>query len=474
MAPPATSVVPIGEELSIEGLKRRFEAEFYVSTTRPPCVYRGNPFVVEVGLAYGGDLPGDEPAEIMRFANRVPLQYQPKACAISESVYDTNWKSYKLPQPKGVAPAGPARDRRAPRERVGAVHERGEGSRRALRRAPPRDEARAAGVRAKARRAPPRARQSARASRSAGRSSSATSPRSPNAIGEILGADKEKIEKSFYKALPNFVKRRRARTTAESTPPPAARAPPARSRSGAAAPAAAPAKKTPSSRRSPRRRLAPPAAPQEEEARRAAHAPALRVEPWPPRKKPHPPRPAAATTKETDAKTLSKIQKLAPDISHGRPEGQRTPRSRSACARSRTSRSTRRSASSSSATRLSRASSSTRRWRASSCRHARRERLQDADRADKTISIRQMYYMPKHTLKGSNENTFEEQNESDPIIEDLEVATDALREELHLFANRKGAMVGKLVDQRRGRRDRSVAHRLAAAGRSRASASRAR
>ena len=63
--------------------------------------------MVEVGLAYGGDLPLDEPAEIMRFANRVPLQYQPKACAISESVYDTNWKSYELSQPKGSLPIGP-------------------------------------------------------------------------------------------------------------------------------------------------------------------------------------------------------------------------------------------------------------------------------------------------------------------------------------------------------------------------------
>jgi DNA topoisomerase-6 subunit A len=63
----------------------------------------------------------------------------------------------------------------------------------------------------------------------------------------------------------------------------------------------------------------------------------------------------------------------------------------------------------------------------------------------KTVSIRQMYYMSKHTLPGSNENTFEEQNESDPIIEDLEVGIDALREELHLFANRKGSVVGKLV-----------------------------
>ncbi|MGO8997208.1 MAG: DNA topoisomerase IV subunit A [Polyangiaceae bacterium] len=63
----------------------------------------------------------------------------------------------------------------------------------------------------------------------------------------------------------------------------------------------------------------------------------------------------------------------------------------------------------------------------------------------KTISIRQMFYMTKHTLPGTSENTFEDQNESDPIIEDLEVAIDALREELHLFANRRGLVVGKLV-----------------------------
>jgi DNA topoisomerase-6 subunit A len=63
----------------------------------------------------------------------------------------------------------------------------------------------------------------------------------------------------------------------------------------------------------------------------------------------------------------------------------------------------------------------------------------------KTVSIRQMFYMTKHTLPGSSENTFEDQSESDPIIEDLEVGIDALREELHLFANRRGLVVGKLV-----------------------------
>ncbi len=65
--------------------------------------------------------------------------------------------------------------------------------------------------------------------------------------------------------------------------------------------------------------------------------------------------------------------------------------------------------------------------------------------AGKTTSIRDLYYMAKHTLGDSRQNTFEEQDESDPIIEDLEVTVDALREELHLFAARKGVMVGPMT-----------------------------
>ncbi len=108
LAPSASSVVPIGADLLEVGLRRRYpNAEFFVSATRPPSVYRGNPFVVEVGLAYGDPtMVSDEPADVMRFANRVPLQYQPKACAISESVYDTNWRNYGLSQPKGSLPHG--------------------------------------------------------------------------------------------------------------------------------------------------------------------------------------------------------------------------------------------------------------------------------------------------------------------------------------------------------------------------------
>jgi len=107
MAPPATCIVPIGEDLIVAGLKRRYHGGEYFSTTRPPSVYRGNPFIVECGIAYGGDLPLDEPAEVLRFANRVPLQYQPKACAISEAVYEVKWKNYNLSQPRGSLPFAP-------------------------------------------------------------------------------------------------------------------------------------------------------------------------------------------------------------------------------------------------------------------------------------------------------------------------------------------------------------------------------
>ena len=61
-----------------------------------------------------------------------------------------------------------------------------------------------------------------------------------------------------------------------------------------------------------------------------------------------------------------------------------------------------------------------------------------------TTSIRDIYYDAKHSVAGTKENTFEEQAESDPIIEDLEVTIDVLREELHLRAENRGAMVGPM------------------------------
>ncbi|MCK6458335.1 MAG: DNA topoisomerase VI subunit B [Planctomycetes bacterium] len=107
MAPPTDCLAPIGEKQLVDGLKKEFEAEFYTSTTRPPDVYRGNPFQIEAALAYGGKLPAEEPAQVLRFANRVPLLYQAGACAISKAVAATSWRNYNLQQPKGSPPIGP-------------------------------------------------------------------------------------------------------------------------------------------------------------------------------------------------------------------------------------------------------------------------------------------------------------------------------------------------------------------------------
>src|SRR5947207_1334506 len=71
--------------------------------------------------------------------------------------------------------------------------------------------------------------------------------------------------------------------------------------------------------------------------------------------------------------------------------------------------------------------------------------LAELQRANLTTSLREIYYRAKHTMKGSHENTFDGQNESDPLIEDLEVALSALREELHVRAENAGSVVGPLV-----------------------------
>ncbi len=108
MAPPTDCIVPIGEEKLVAGLKNLIQADFYTATTRTPSVYRGNPFLVEAALAYGGAMPADEPVELYRYANRVPLLYQKSACAITESVIEVDWRNYALQQPKKSVPIAPA------------------------------------------------------------------------------------------------------------------------------------------------------------------------------------------------------------------------------------------------------------------------------------------------------------------------------------------------------------------------------
>ena len=122
-APATNCLAPIGAEAILAGLLKGVKAEFYTASTRPPAVYRGNPFQIEVGLAYGGELGADardnheegngkrdsEPrhARVIRFANRVPLLYQQGSCTTHKAVVETKWNKYGLSQSSGALPRAP-------------------------------------------------------------------------------------------------------------------------------------------------------------------------------------------------------------------------------------------------------------------------------------------------------------------------------------------------------------------------------
>jgi DNA topoisomerase-6 subunit B len=132
MNPPTDCLSPIGEKAILAGLYKQIKGDFYTAVSRSPAVYRGNPFVIEVGLAYGSGqaavaesavekeeavpvAEGEEKekngesqlARVMRFANRVPLLYQPGACCVSKAVIETSWRNYGISQSRGALPQGP-------------------------------------------------------------------------------------------------------------------------------------------------------------------------------------------------------------------------------------------------------------------------------------------------------------------------------------------------------------------------------
>lgn len=128
MAPPTNCLSPIGENAILAGLYKQIKGEFYTAVSRPPAVYRGNPFVIEAGLAYGkapepegkkaeekkvplaegeDHAEDSELARVIRYANRVPLLYQQSACATFKGVLETSWRNYGISQSKGALPAGP-------------------------------------------------------------------------------------------------------------------------------------------------------------------------------------------------------------------------------------------------------------------------------------------------------------------------------------------------------------------------------
>ncbi|HLC76680.1 MAG TPA: DNA topoisomerase VI subunit B [archaeon] len=115
--PPTDCLSPIGSAELEKSLKKEYpNAEFVTSITRDPEVYRGFPFLIEVGIIYGFEQESkkkndeekrEDTIELIRFANRVPLLYQQSACALTEAVKDVDWRRYNLQQSGSNLPSGP-------------------------------------------------------------------------------------------------------------------------------------------------------------------------------------------------------------------------------------------------------------------------------------------------------------------------------------------------------------------------------
>jgi len=109
LSPPTDCLSPIEDLLIKKGLSKAIDSRFASTITRNPKVTNGNPFQIEVGLVFGGDLSADGPIEILRFANRVPLMYQQGGCLLTKALESVDWKRYGLDHPGGKGiPKGPA------------------------------------------------------------------------------------------------------------------------------------------------------------------------------------------------------------------------------------------------------------------------------------------------------------------------------------------------------------------------------
>jgi DNA topoisomerase-6 subunit B len=109
MAPSTKSVLSIGEEALGKSIRRLGVVDFFSVVTRKPTICDFKPVEVEVAIARLEDraMESDAPVQVLRFANRVPLQFDKSACAIVQAITSVNWRSYGLGQPKESLPQGP-------------------------------------------------------------------------------------------------------------------------------------------------------------------------------------------------------------------------------------------------------------------------------------------------------------------------------------------------------------------------------
>lgn len=109
MAPSTKSVLTIGEEALSKSIKRLGVVDFFSVVTRKPTICDFKPVEVEVAIARLEDrsIEADAPVQVLRFANRVPLQFDKAACAIVQAIQSVNWRAYGLGQPREALPQGP-------------------------------------------------------------------------------------------------------------------------------------------------------------------------------------------------------------------------------------------------------------------------------------------------------------------------------------------------------------------------------
>lgn len=108
VAPSTRSVMTVGEDSLSKSIHRLGEVDFFSVVTRKPTICDFKPVVVEVAIARFIKMgESDDPVQLLRFANRVPLQFDKSACAITRAVESVNWRTYGLGQPKDSIPLGP-------------------------------------------------------------------------------------------------------------------------------------------------------------------------------------------------------------------------------------------------------------------------------------------------------------------------------------------------------------------------------
>lgn len=109
VAPSTRSVLTVGEEALSKSIYRLGEVDFFSVVTRKPRICDFKPVVVEVAIArfLNRTSEEDESVRLLRFANRVPLQFDKSACAITRAIESVNWRTYGLNQPRGSLPLGP-------------------------------------------------------------------------------------------------------------------------------------------------------------------------------------------------------------------------------------------------------------------------------------------------------------------------------------------------------------------------------